>query len=411
MPSFLRRLQVAPWAVAAAGFAMMFASGAIWGSFTLFLVAIEADTGWSKTTIALGFTVFTFFGACTAPVTGWLTDRHGAQATLAGLTLVFALGLGLAALADSPLAFYASFGMLGGFGAQCCGSYTLFTVAGNWFRRPATAMAIMDSGSGIGTLVSLPVLRLIIEAHSWRAAYLALAILALVVVLPLAAVFMRLHPPGREPPPPADGHVAHRSPLAAVGAISASPVLRWLAIVHLLAPMTFHAIGSHQVAYFQDAGMRQDVAVLLVATTGFTFFAGRLAFGALIDARGIATAGAIKAVAAIATLTLMLALPLLASAAPSYAYPVLFAIGFSSTGILFTNAARLLIDPASFNAVFGAMRLLYGTGVALGPPAMAAMVDATGRFDLPLALVGVVLLFHHAAFVALARGAGRRGAK
>ena len=52
MPSVLRRLQVAPWAVAAAGFAMMFASGAIWGSFTLFLVAIEADTGWSKTTIA-----------------------------------------------------------------------------------------------------------------------------------------------------------------------------------------------------------------------------------------------------------------------------------------------------------------------------------------------------------------------
>jgi hypothetical protein len=39
------------------------------------------------------------------------------------------------------------------------------------------------------------------------------------------------------------------------------------------------------------------------------------------------------------------------------------------------------------------------------------MVDATGRFDLPLALVGAVLLFHHAAFVALARGAGRRGAR
>ena len=52
------------------------------------------------------------------------------------------------------------------------------------------------------------------------------------------------------------------------------------------------------------------------------------------------------------------------------------------------------------------MRLLYGTGVALGPPAMAAMVDATGRYDLPLALVGMVLLFHHAAFVALAQSLG-----
>jgi hypothetical protein len=67
----------------------------------------------------------------------------------------------------------------------------------------------------------------------------------------------------------------------------------------------------------------------------------------------------------------------------------------------------VLIDPAAFTAVFGAMRLLYGIGVALGPPAMAAMVDSTGRYDLPLMLIAMVLLFHHIAFVALARR--RRG--
>ena len=34
---------------------------------------------------------------------------------------------------------------------------------------------------------------------------------------------------------------------------------------------------------------------------------------------------------------------------------------------------------------------------------MAAMVEATGRYDIPLAIVGAVLVFHHAAFVMLAR--------
>ena len=34
---------------------------------------------------------------------------------------------------------------------------------------------------------------------------------------------------------------------------------------------------------------------------------------------------------------------------------------------------------------------------------MAAMVDTTGRFDLPLAIVAAVLAFHHVAFVVLAR--------
>lgn len=403
----LERLQRNPLTVAVAGFLIMMVSGAVWGSFALFLVAIEADTGWSKTTIAFGFTIFTLFGACTAPVTGWLTDRYGAQRVLAGMSLVFAAGIGLAALGDDPLLFYLAFGGIAGFGVQCCGSYTLFTIAGNWFRRPATAMAVMDSGSGIGMLLSLPVLRLIVEAHSWRLAYVALGALALVVVLPLAALFMRLHPPGREPPAPAGGDGARRSPFAAAAAIAASPALRWLAIVHLLAPLTFHAVGSHQIALFQHVGIESELAVMLVAATGFTFFAGRLAFGALIDWRGIAAAGQVIAVSAIATLGFLLALPGFSDSALVLAYPALFALGFSATGILFTNAARQIIEPASFNAVFGAVRLLYGCGVAFGPPAMAAMVDATGRYDLPLAVVGVVLVFHHAAFVALARRSRR----
>ena len=399
----LARLQRTPVVIAGAGFLVMMASGAIWGSFTLFLVAIEADTGWSKTSIAVGFTVFTFFGACTAPVTGWLTDRYGSQAVLAGMTLLFAAGIALAALSDQPAIFYLTFGVLGGFGSQCCGSYTLFTIAGNWFKRPATAMAVMDSGSGIGTLLSLPLLRLVIDATSWRTAYVVLALVVLVIVLPLTALFMRLHPPGQDPPTAKPGESARRSPLAAARAIATTPTLRWLAAVHLLAPLTFHALGSHQIAYFQDIGISPDLAVLLVASTGFTFFAGRLAFGALIDWRGILDAGVVTAIAAVVTLGFLLALPTAIDGWAPLAYPVLFALGYCATGILFTNAARQIIDPASFNAVFAGMRLLYGSGVALGPPVMAAMVEATGRYDIPLAIVGAVLVFHHAAFVMLAR--------
>jgi predicted MFS family arabinose efflux permease len=402
------RLRTSRIAVAAAGFAIMTVSGAIWGSFTLFLVAIEADTGWSKTTIAIGFTIFTICGACTAPITGWLTDRFGAQPVLAGLTVLFAAGISLAALSDDPLVFYLTFGVLGGFGSQCCGTYTLFTVAGNWFRRPATAMAVMDSGAGIGTVLALPALSWIMEGYSWRAAYVALAVLALAVVLPLAAAFMRLHPPGVTPPVPADGVLARRSPLAAVQAIVATPVLRWLAIVHLLAPLTFHAYSSHQIAFMQDAGLTTEFAVLLVSATGFTFFVSRLAIGALIDWKGIAAAGTLMATTALISLGVMFAILLSQSVPAAYAHPVLFAAGFSATGILFTNAARQLIEPASFNAVFGALRLLYGVGVALGPPVMAAMVDTLHRFDLPFALVGMILVFHHIAFIALALRHRRR---
>lgn len=399
----LQRLQASPPVVAAAGFLIMMASGAVWGSFPLFLVEIAADTGWSKTTIAFGFTIFVLVGAVGAPVTGWLTDRYGSQPVLAGLAVVFSAGIGAAALSDRPAIFYLTFGVLAGFGSQSCGSYTLFTIAGNWFRRPATAMAMMDSGSGIGTLLSLPLLRLVVEVHSWRVGYVALGLFAMVVVLPLTALFMRLHPPGGAPPARKPGEAATRSPLAAARAIAASPTLRWLAAAHVLAPLTFHAIASHQIAYFQEAGIAPELAVLVVASTGFTFFAGRLAFGTLIDWRGLLDAGCVKAVAALATLALLLALPGLAEGKAVLAFPVLFALGFCATNILFANAARQIIDPASFNAVFGAVRLLYGLGVAMGPPVMASMVETTGRYDVPLALIGTVLVAHHAIFIMLAR--------
>ena len=42
-------------------------------------------------------------------------------------------------------------------------------------------------------------------------------------------------------------------------------------IMHLLAPLTFHAYSSHQIAFMQDAGFTTEFAVLLVSATGFTF--------------------------------------------------------------------------------------------------------------------------------------------
>ena len=377
----------------------MTVSGAVWGSFTLFLVAIEQDTGWSKTSIALGFTVFTIAGACTAPVTGALVDRFGTRPVLSTLALVLALGLTLGSMSSEPLIFYLAFGVIGGFGSQSCGTYMLFTIAGNWFRRPATAMAFMDSGSGIGVLFALPILRAIMEASSWRMAYLALAGLSIVVIVPLAAIFLRLNPPGADPALTTDAHRRRRSPFGALHAIVRTPLFRWLALVHLLAPLTYHAIGSHQVAYLQHAGLTLEFAVWVVSTTGFTFFLSRLALGALIDWRGLALTGSIIAVTALAAVAALFAILLLDSRAAAYSYPILFGLGFSSTGILFTAAARRLIDNASFTAIYGALRLVYGLGVAVGPPFMAMMVDVTGRFDFPFAVIVAILVVHHAAFV------------
>jgi predicted MFS family arabinose efflux permease len=395
-----RREPPGAWRIATIGLFASMVSGTVWGSFGLFLVVIESDTGWSKTTISLAFSIFTLAGSFAVPVIGVAIDRWGTRSVLGTLGVIMALGLAGGAAAPSPPVFYLLFGIIGGVGIQCAGSYALFTIAANWFRyRRATAMAVVDSGSGIGTFISLPVLQAITDAWGWRGGYLALAALALLILAPLGTM-LPLHPPGG-----GSEDRARESPSLAAGFLQLvrSPLLRAMAVIYFVAPLVFHAINTHQIAYMQEGGVDADRTVWIVSATGLTFFLARVVLGMMIDRTGLLRAEILIAICAAVSFVMLIALAHSRTEFLAYLYPLLFGLGFSSTGIIFTATTRAMVEASAFPLIYGTLRLIYGFGVALGAPFVAAIVDTTGSYDTAMIVVGLMLLAHHAIYLAMLR--------
>ncbi len=121
---------------------------------------------------------------------GMFIDWIGARLALPGLltgwsvvNMLHALGSGVASLCGLRFIM----------GLFECGNYSAaMKVIGGFFpaRQRALALAIMDSGSLLGSIVAPPIVVLILTHYGWRAAFLIPSLLGLVWVYPWLKIYM-----------------------------------------------------------------------------------------------------------------------------------------------------------------------------------------------------------------------------
>ena len=149
--------------------------GSFWTSFSLFLVALEAEFHWSRAEISGAFQCLCSDECPDRPGFRLCLGRWDSRRLLAAASLVLGLALFGVTLVRSPDAYWLVFGVIGGIGSHCTSSYAVFAVlAGRFRERPATAMAIADAGSGFATFLGLPLIYWVIVEFGWRVAYLIL---------------------------------------------------------------------------------------------------------------------------------------------------------------------------------------------------------------------------------------------
>ncbi|HEX7126712.1 MAG TPA: MFS transporter [Thermodesulfobacteriota bacterium] len=373
------------WPIVAAGFVSMAVSGLIWHSFSLFLVALEREFGWSRATISGAYTLFTIVNALGAPAVGWLLPRVDSRAVLGIASLLLAGGLLLASRVESAAGFYLAFGLVAGAGVQACSTLALFTILANWLGpRAAPGMSLVDSGSGIGVFLGLPALHAVIEAAGWRAAYVGLGVLVLVTVLPMNAILMRYGPPGFA----AAAAAARRDGSAPA---AKRPGMAWIGVAFFLGPVAFHGLMTQQVALFQDQGVEAAAAVWIASATGLCVFAFRFAAGFVVSRFGETAAMAAQCVAAALAVGCLLLLLGGAGSSVLYAYPVLLGAGFGPQAIVLALGTRRLVAPADFGVAYGVLRLVGGAGMAVGPSLAAGVFDVTGSYAAALVLLVVMV--------------------
>lgn len=172
-------------------------------SFVVALPAVQADFGVQRNEASLPYTLTMVGFAFGGVFMGRLADRFGVFVPL--LIGAVALALGYASSSFMPtLALFGLMHILVGFGASASFAPLMADISFWFARRRGIAVAIASVGNYLAGTLWPPLLQAFIATHGWRTVHLAVGVICLVTLLPLAFL-MRQRPPAeaRASTPPA----------------------------------------------------------------------------------------------------------------------------------------------------------------------------------------------------------------
>ena len=374
----------------AAAFLLMMISGLVWNSFALFLVALEGEFHWSRASISGAYGAFALTNAVTAPLFGYLLGRWNSRMLLAGAALLLGLAFLLTAKVTTIEQFWLTFGLIGGLGAHCTSSYAIFAVlAGRFRRRPATAMAIADAGSGLAAFLGLPIINWMIIDFGWRYTYSALGIIMIIIAVPLHLLVLdRIKATGKS------------SGMLKAGGLSGF-ILFALIISYFCGSAAYHGLLTQQIALFDEHNINENTAVWIAAVAGLVIFLWRLLSGWLCDAWG---PGRVMSIAGLAGVVTFAALAIvLAAGNPTvlFIYPLVLGVAFGGQQVLLANGARLIVPLSGLASILGICRFAAGAGMASGPVIAGYLHDWTGGYAASVIVIGVLAVMHFLSFAVI----------
>lgn len=366
-------------------------------SLAVLLQPISTATGWSRADVSSAMTIAMLASGLGGFGWGMLGDRYGPRACVLAGSLLLGVACILASRAGSLLQFRLSFGLLLGLSV---GSFfaPVMAATASWFkRRRNLAVSLASMGVGVAPMTMSPLVAWLIERHDWRATLMIVGVLAWALTLPVVWFVRR--------PPPADGD--EETDAGTSGMTLAQAVRSKAFIVLALAFFCCCAAHSgpifHTVSYAVGCGLSVTAAVTVYSMEGAAGLGGRLLFGLLGDrwgAKPVLVAGlAVQGLAAVWYLAV-------SQLGGFYAVAIVFGMAYGGTMPLYASLARSAFPARILGTVLGAMTMLSGLGMALGPLAGGWLYDRFGSYT--WLYIGSMMLGLAAAAVALFFPSARR---
>lgn len=385
--------QYAGWKVAAAasfGVGVSF-SPIVPYTFSLFLNPLHQAFGWQREAMSGTFALAAITVAFVSPGIGVLFDRFAPRRIILPSIFVFALALAsLSMLGPGIKRFYITYfvlGLVANGTAQFAYTRTILT----WFkRRRGIALALILTGSGVGSILIPPATQWMIDHHGWRNAYLMLGGIAL-CGLPLTALLVR-----NKPVPAAredDGLVSG----ATVGTALRSLSFWILASIIMLSAFNENGLVTNMAAMLTEHGITAQSAALALSVRGGAGIIGRLCTGFLIDrfsAQRIQTFILLLSAAG----TLILAFSGTSPAALVGA--ALLGVGLGSEADIVPYLLANYFGRKHFSVLYGLTWTAYAVGGATGPMLVGHLYDRFGSYQ-PRFIVGLACVALLAALISL----------
>lgn len=362
----------------AACFALNMFSRGLGDTYAVFLLPLEREFGWSRSQTTGVYSVYLLLHGFTAPLVGLLFDRvgprwvYGAGMACLGGAFFFASRL------EALWQFYVLVGGLVGVGVSLNGMVPASALLSRWFRaRLSTAIGVVYSSFGVGTLVLVPLAQHLIVELDWRGTYRLIgeALLA-------AAPFVMFAVPWRR-------FTAGRA-RAAKGAAAGegwtmrgalrSPVYWGLTQVFFFTAAGMFTVLVQLVAFFVDAGFSPLTAASAFGATGMMSAMSVMGSGFTSERFGYRQTVSASFVGTAAGMVLLLLIAIAPLGMLLVMFVPVFGLCMGVRGPIVSSVTAKYFAGPSLATIYGGIYASNAIGAAFGSFVGGVLHDLTGGY-------------------------------
>jgi len=360
---------------------------------SLFIQPLESEFGWSRGEIAAAHSA-SLLSAILAPFAGRLLDLRGVRALMLTGMALMGLCYCLFAWMQGPLwQFYLITAVMTVVGIPTSGLAFGRVISAAFVRSRGFSLAVGRSGMAFSGVLLPTLLYFVISSFGWRAGYLTMAALILLVALPAAWAWI-------ETGPAAIGKTQGAKPLP-LRALLTNWRIPIVAMAAALAYMPILAILSQLQPMLTEDGLSPTTAASMIGLIGVATLLGALGTGLLIDRFWAPLiAFLMLCLAAVGVLLLVF----------SQGDVTLIMIGIILLGLgqgaehdLVAFTVARYFGVANFSGVYGITIFAISSMSALGHTAIGFSHDLTGNYDLALYGSAVSLVMAGVLYLMLGR--------
>lgn len=244
-----------------------------------FMPALQAEFGWSRTTLSLASTIVTCAIVATSPFVGWLADRISALAIISFSLSALAAGFLALSTLGADVSFYlAGFGIMAVLASGSSVVPYARLISANFVLRRGAALGMAMTGNGLAGVLLPLFLVPHIAGHGWRSGFVLLAGLVL-FVLPLVLVLLWRSNAPAGASVSADDKGGGVEFLPAIGSRTFVLLMSCFGLV-MLGVM---GLQIHFVSFLTDSGYSAGTIGLFASIGGATAIVSRILTGWLAD--------------------------------------------------------------------------------------------------------------------------------
>ncbi len=358
----------------------MFGRG-IADTYTVFLLPIEREFGWSRSQLTSVYSLYMVVGGFAAPLGGMVFDRLGPRwvygAGMVFLGSAFYLAGGISQLWQ----LYLLMGVTLGVGVGLTGMVPASGLLSRWFRaRLSTAIGFVFSALGVGAITLVPLAQWLVERHGWQSAYhlLGAALFGLVPVVFLLLPWRRF----------AAGHPAYHANAKEESATggwtlrsAAGTRIYWaMAQAFFCTAAGMFTIIPQTVAFFIDVGISPLTAASAYGFVGMLSVVSVTSSGLLSDRFGMRQTVTASFVGTATGMVILIVLAGGASAPLLVAYVIVFGLCQGVRGPIVSSVCTRYFAGPRVGTIYGTIFAANSLGAAFGALMGGVLHDLTDGY-------------------------------